>query len=606
MPFILEPTLNRIFLKRVRSTPDLVGFQFKRDGRWRTLSFKKIHEQCRALSLGLIELGVKPSHSVAILCSTRPEWSIADIAIQGARAVGVPIYPSNTAEDAAYILNHSETRILIAENAAQLEKINSVRSKGGLPLLNHVIVIDAEGMTLDERETLSWRHVAELGEKAVASQPVLFEENLEAAQPQDTFTLCYTSGTTGTPKGVMLSQDNLVSVLEDCVRRFSNHVGSEKETVLSFLPFSHILGRAESLATYCFGWKQAFAEDTDRLLANFSEVKPTLIFAVPRVFEKAYARIQAMIAQQKPLKRKLALKTIAFGHRLLDRAQAGKKNPWILEATSQLAQGAAFRAIRKRFGGKLKYAICGGAPLSREIGEFFKIVGIDVLEGYGLTETSAPVALNTPDEFRFGSVGKPLPEVRVKIAEDGEVLIKSRKVFHGYYKQPEETRAAFEGEWFHTGDIGFLDAQQFLHITDRKKDLIVTSGGKNIAPQKIEALAKLHPLISQMVVIGDRRPYLTALVSLDAKLVTEYAEKHQILHSAYAELIKTPKILYLVQAVIDQINAQLASFETIKKFLIIPEEFTIESGELTPSLKIKRKAISKHHQSEIERLYASA
>jgi long-chain acyl-CoA synthetase len=443
----------------------------------------------------------------------------------------------------------------------------------------------------------------ELGRREEGKNPARFDENLEATKPSDVFTIAYTTGTTGDPKGVPLTHENLMSVIEDCLKRMEKRIRSEREVMLAFLPFSHVLGRVQSMIFYVVGGTCAFSENPEKLRDDLIEVRPTLLFAVPRIFEKAYNQIMAAVAEENIVSRKLFEQALSVG-RAYHEAFWSRKTP-SLKLTAQyfMAKTTVFKHITERFGGRLRYAICGGAPLSQELGEFFEIAGIRILEGYGLTETCAPVTLNDPDRPRFGTVGKPLDDVSIRIAEDGEILLQSKKIFHGYLNDPEETARALHGGWFHTGDIGFIDHDGYLHITDRKKDIIITSTGKNIAPQKIETLAKANKPIHEIVVYGDRRSYLTALVTLDQASVIEYANTHHILFSDYNGLIKNPKIITWVQKTLDEVNRKLASHERIRKFMILSHDFTIEGGELTSSLKIRRNVIYQRYRDEIGTLY---
>lgn len=619
MPFITRPTITETFLERVRTTPDVVAYQYKPThpeqgpvNLWKQVTFRQYYDHVKLVSFGLMGLGVQPGDKVVILSNTRYEWSLCDIAILGASAITVPIYASNIPDDVLYILNHSDAKVAILEDAKQLQKILEKRLEkpGCLPRLEKIIVIEPSAMSLAARhqdatrDVITLKALEELGRREEAKAPARFDENLKSAKPQDLITICYTSGTTGVPKGAMITHDGLMSVLEDAVAVIHPFIKPESEVLLSFLPFSHILGKVESMMLHTFGWRQAYSENLDKLMANIAEVRPTIMCSVPRIFEKAYNRINAMVDAGTDSKRKLFQWAMQVGRRYYQAIWDHRTPTFTEKAEYAAAKALVLNKVAQRFGGRLQFAICGGAPLPREIGEFFQIVGIKVLEGYGLTETTAPVSLNLPDDPRFGAVGRPLPEVQIKIGSDGEILIKSRKVFKGYYKMPKETEEAITDGWFHTGDIGHLDAEGFLHITDRKKDLIVTSGGKNIAPQKIENLAKSQKIFSQFVVHGDRRHYLTALVTLDQDQVIKYASENQILFSEYSELIKNPKILALVQHTIDDLNQQLASFETIKKFVILPADFSVETGELTPSLKVKRGLVNKRYRSELDSMYA--
>lgn len=619
MPLITCKTVSETFLERVRATPDLVAYMYKPTHPdhgpvdvWKEVTFRQYYDQVKQVSFGLMGLGIRPGDKVVILSNTRYEWPLCDMAILGASAITVPVYASNIADDVLYIVNHCDARVVILEDTKQLQKILEKRLEKPdcLPKLEKIIVIEPAAMSLAAqhqnatRDVMTLNALLELGRREEAKSPERFDANLKSARPEDLLTICYTSGTTGVPKGAMLTHDGIMSVIEDAIVCVKSFVKSEQEVILSFLPFSHILGKVESLMIHTFGWRQGIAENIDKLMANIGEIKPTVIFCVPRIFEKAYNRIFTMAEGGPETKRKLFHWAIQAGRRYHQALWDHRKPTFVEKAEYATAKAIVLNKIASRFGGHLKFAICGGAPLPREIGEFFQIVGISILEGYGLTETSAPVALNTPDDPRFGVVGKPLTEVQIKIAEDGEILVKSRKVFKGYYKMPKETEEVLQGGWFHTGDIGHLDADGFLHITDRKKDLIVTSGGKNVAPQKIENLAKSQTLFSQFVVHGDRRHFLTALVTLDKDQMIKYATENRILFSEYSELIKNAKIIALVQKTINEVNQQLASFETIKKFVILPMDFTVESGELTPSLKVKRGYVNKRYRSELDSMYS--
>ena len=630
MPFLSPNTISECFLQRVRISPDLVGFQFKPTDHdqypaetlsktgWKHVNFKSYYDECRLVSFGLIGSGMKAGDRVAIVSNTRYEWSLCDMAILGASCVTVPVYASNTPDDVAYILEHSESRIAIIEDAIQLKKILDKKAENPalMPHLEKIVVMDRAAMALAGRaeegkgfspkNILTLNALKELGKREDAKDPTRFDQNLTSAKPDDLITICYTSGTTGVPKGVMLTHTNLVSCIEDCVNALRKHLHSEKEVVLSFLPFSHIFGKCESLAVYTFGWRQVFAESIDKLMANMAEIQPTLLFSVPRIFEKAYNKISAMTEGSSPVKKKLFQWAMAAGRDYYQYVWKKQTPPLKSLLVYQAAKQVVFKKISSRFGGNLRFAISGGAPLAKEIGEFFQIVGIQILEGYGLTETSAAVTMSTPEHIQFGTVGRPLQDVTFKLGEDGELWIRSKKIFKAYYKRPEETAQVLQDGWFKTGDVGYIDSEGLIHITDRIKDLIVTSGGKNIAPQKIENIAKAQSWIAQFVAHGDLRNFLTALVVLDREQVIQYANSQQILFSEYKELIKNPQILTLVQKIIDEVNTQLAHYETIKKFVILPNEFTIESGELTPSLKIRRNVVNKRYKAELDSMYVES
>ena len=618
MPIIAKKTISETILERMKLTPEAIGFQYRAvaGGPWTEVSFAQFFREAEMVSAGLRRLGVKAAEKVAILSNTRYEWSLCDVAILGMGAITVPIYASNLPEDVAYIAEHSEACVLFVEDLKQLQKVLGWQQShsDALPHLRKIVLFGGQ----PSRELAQNPHVLtlaalkEMGTRDPGFKAGLFAQTLQRAEPHDLITICYTSGTTGVPKGVMLTHDNLMSVLEDCASLVVDHIEPSREVLVSFLPVSHIFGKVESMAIYTFGWRQVFAESIDQLMNNVAEIQPTLLFAVPRIFEKGYNRIHSAVAQATPVRRRLFEWALGVGRRYYQ-AQWQKKRPSPLDALQYpLAKKLVFSKINKVFGGRLRFAICGGAPFAQEMGEFFQIVGITILEGYGLTETCAPVALMSPAEVRFGVVGPPLAEVQLRFDTDGELLVKSRKNFVGYYKMPEETKTAFVSEsskeeeqsWFRTGDIGLIDSAGFLKITDRKKDLIVTSGGKNVAPQKIENLAKSRAPIAQCMVHGDRRNFLTALLTLEQDQVIRFAQQNQILYSGYPELVRHPKVVAWVQGVINELNGNLPSFETIKKFIILPVEFTIETGELTPSLKVRRNVLNKRYQQDLDALYS--
>ena len=620
MKFILEHTITETFLKRVKSTPEQVAFRYKPQGpmgpgKWMDVSFAQFYGECQEFSRGLMALDVQRGDRIALFSNTRYEWSLSDMAILGAGAVTVPIYASSTSEDACYILKHSEAKVLIVENARNLLRLFETEGMETpeSSAVKSIILLDPPGKSEAKQlekcpnfQFLNFNEVKERGHENTKIPPSRFVDHLGKAKRGDVLTICYTSGTTGIPKGVVLTHQNLMSVISDCVKVLGKHINPKKEVILSFLPFSHILGKVESMTIYAVGWQQVFAEGPDRLLSNLQEIKPTILFAVPRTFEKAYQLIRSSVRDSSFVTRELFRWAYDIGTEYAAVTEQEGKPTKTLLLSYLLAKSLVFGKVAQRFGGRLRFSICGGAPLPKELGEFFRNAGFLILEGYGLTETCAPVTLNTPERVRFGSVGRPLPDVTIKIEKDGEILLRSAKVFREYYKMPEETAEALQNgqhKWFHTGDIGSIDEDGYLHITDRKKDLIVTSAGKNIAPQKIENLVKTHTLINQFVVLGDRRNYLTALVTLEREQIIRYANEHHILFSEYSELVKNPRIVTRIQRIVDAINKRLAGYETIKKFAILPNEFTIQSGELSPSLKLRRRFIHDKYSSVLDSLY---
>lgn len=596
------PPVTQLFLEKVKKHPVREVFFQKQGGQYSGISWRTYYESVQLLSLGLMSLGLKPQDKVCIISNTRLEWAAADMATLGARAITVPIYASNTAQDTAYIINHSEAKIVFVEDDKQLQKVLEIRKE--LPGVSHIVVFEPQvnAALAQSKDVLSLEALKQLGKRDLERKGSAFEDNLKQAKPEDILTICYTSGTTGLPKGVVLTFDNLSSILEDVQKVISAHV-SDQDVMLSFLPISHIFGKVESMLVYHFGWRVYYAESIEKLFFNIAEAKPTLLFAVPRIFEKAYNKITTAAHEGSALKQKIFKWAVASGRAYYGKIWKGKAPHLVEKMSYEVARKLVFSKIHQKFGGRIRYCIAGGAPLPKEIAEFMQTVGMTILEGYGLTETCAPVTLNTPDNYRFGTIGKPLPEVTLKIAKDGEILVRSRKVFREYFKNPEATAEALSDGWFCTGDIGTIDDDGYVKITDRKKDLIITSGGKNIAPQKLENLLKTQRFISQAVVVGDRRNYLATLLVLEREDVIKYARENNILFSEYSGLVRNEKILKLAQRAIDNVNQQLATFESIKRFSILTEDFSVQTGELTPSLKVKRAFVTKKYKSLIDDLY---
>ncbi|MBS1963018.1 MAG: long-chain fatty acid--CoA ligase [Bdellovibrionales bacterium] len=609
MAFVLEKTIAATMVERCRRTPGNVAFRYRSTndvispkGTWREVTFRAFFQECEQLSLGLRRLGVGPGDSVAILSRSRYEWTLADFAIFGCGGVSVPIYPSSTEAETAHLLEHSEAKIVFVEDEIQLGKV--LPRLDALPKLEKIVVLETTRSSLPAK-VRSLFDVQRDGEQERHAHPNVFEKTLLGLGPETLFTICYTSGTTGVPKGAMLTHHNLMSVLEDCAKVYGEHIREDKETLLTFLPFSHIIGRLESMSPFVFGWQLAFAGEPTKIGEDLREVRPTILFTVPRIFEKALAEVEAKIRGTSFLSRGIFDLAMKSGESYYSRRRRGRKPNLLRRAAYGLFRETVMAKVLEGFGGRLRFAICGGAPLSKEVGEVFEILGILILEGYGLTETCAPVTMNSVGAHKFGTVGRPLPEVTVKIADDGEILLRSQKIFAGYWKDENETRDAFDDEaWFKTGDIGFIDPQGYLHITDRKKDLLITSGGKNIAPQKIENLAKTHsPLIADFVVVGDRRKHLSALVTLDRKELHRFARRENILYSDPEELTRNRKVELEVDRLVGLLNQGLARFETVKRFAILPGIFTVEAGELTPSLKVKRSVIYRKYREVIDALY---
>ena len=595
-------TITEAYLRRYKSDGKKVGFRHKQGGEWKEVTFAQHFETTRRLACGLLHLGVKKGDRISILAQTSIHWSQFDLAILCAGGITVPVYPTSTPEDSKYIINHSEVAILFVDDFKNLQKIAAIAKD--CPKLKRVVVnFEVRESDIEAPfEVLHWNTIYDLGLNHEKNLGLQVDALMAEAKPEDVFTICYTSGTTGVPKGVVLTHSAMGSVMQDVAKVILNIV-TEDEIMLTFLPMSHIFGKFESLTPFYLGWTSCFAESVEALVGNLAEVRPTIWFAVPRVFEKVYAKIINQVEGYPPARRQIFNWALGVGKDVVELATQGKRPGMVLAAQHALATKLVFSKVSSRFGGRLKFCISGSAPLAPSIQMFMHAVGVPVFEGYGLTETCAPICVNLPGANKFGTVGPIFPEVLVKIAEDGEILIKSQKNFREYYKNPEATAEAVKDGWFYTGDIGHLDTDGYLKITDRKKDLIKTAGGKFLAPQKIENLAKSQKVLSQVVLYGDQRPFAVALLTLNQEYVIQYAQGNKILFSDYAELVKSPKIQALVKEAMDEINTQLARYESVKKYIVLPKEFTVEDGDLTPSMKIKRKQICAKYVAELEALY---
>ncbi|MCP4602676.1 MAG: long-chain fatty acid--CoA ligase [Proteobacteria bacterium] len=562
---------------------------------WVDIDWLEFRRSVEALGAAIASLGIDRGERVAILSNSRTEWAIADLANFSIGAVTVPIYQSNLPDEVHYVLEHAEARVVFVEDREQLGKVLEVR--GDLPNLKHAVLIDGKVKTAGF--ILSLEKLIEQGEQILEKDPLTVQKRLQSVSKEDMATIVYTSGTTGRPKGAVLTHANLIFELEALEKRVLVH---ENDETLLFLPLAHIFARVGFLLSLKVGYTISYAESIDRLLDNVAEIKPTFLFSVPRIYEKIYNKIASQAQRGNRLKRQIFAFSMAVGKRTSQKKQRGKLVLPHLSLSFQVAELLVFNKLKRLFGGKLRFCISGGAPLASEIAEFFHAAGILILEGYGLTENVAAAALNDTGAFKFGTVGKLLPGIQVRFEDDGEILFSGGNVFKEYFKRDKETSEAIVDGWFHTGDIGELDKDGFLKITDRKKELIVTSAGKNIPPQNIEKLMKTSPIMSQFMVYGDKRNYLTALVTLDQEEVISFAEHKEIEFEDFAELCKHPAVKKKVGQEIEKRNAKLASYETIKKFAIIEKDFEI-GEELTPTLKIKRKLTEKKYFDILDGMY---
>ncbi len=588
-------TLSRVvlhILKEYADKPDLL--QYRENGRYVPVSTVEFGRKIRALALGLRELGCGPARKLAILAENRPEWILTDLANLCLGGITVPIYPTIVPPQIKYILEDSESSVIVCSTPALREKIEAIRSE--LPNVTVCLTMEREASagfrTLDE--------IMRRGESIDREQPALFEAGALAVRPNDLASIIYTSGTTGIPKGVMLTHSNFTSNIDalDQVTDFN-----KTDYILSFLPLSHVLERMTTFAFLYKGASIGYAENIDRVADNMLEVRPTIMISVPRLFEKIYSKVMDNVLAGSATKRKVFFWALRIGLDQARRTIARQKIPTGLAFRRRLAHRLVFKKILERTGGRIKFMVSGGAPLSGDIAEFFYAIGVIILEGYGLTETSPVVACNTFERIRFGTVGPIVPGVQVRIAEDGEILVKGPNVMKGYYKKPLETVEVIVDGWFHTGDIGFLDADGFLTITDRKKDLIVTAGGKNVAPQPIENTLKRIPQIANAVVVGAKRKFISAIIVPEKDKLIELARQNGLAFASYAELLAGPEINRLLLETIDKSTPDLASYEKIKKIILLERDFDIDREELTPTLKVKRNKVEEKYKDLIDALY---
>ena len=614
-----------IFRDTVAKLPDKVALRSKVDGVWKGQTWSEWNTASREIAGGLRALGLGVGDRVCVLSNTRPEWVHADIGILLAGGVTVPIYQSNTPRECEYIISDCAAKVVLVEDPHQLEKLLHPEVRPRLDKVTKVVAFsdvatlerpDAKGRvqikladvlpdaSKDKGWVMTLAALRASGREWLDKNTGALEKAWEDVTPDNIFTIVYTSGTTGPPKGVVLLHKNIVF---ECTGNQELLSVGENDEQLLFLPLAHIFAKILEWTAIARGITTAFAESIPKLTENMREVKPTFMGAVPRVYEKAYAKIQQSFddKRKKPVARLLIDWALGVGKARSKEEQAGRTPTGLLAMQASLADRLVFGKIKETFGGRLRFFVSGGAPLSREIAEFFHGCGILVLEGYGLTETTAATHINRPNDFRFGTVGKPFPGVDVKIADDGEILVRGGNILREYYGKPEATKEAIDKDgWFHTGDIGIIE-DGFLRITDRKKDIIVTAGGKNVAPQNIEgALKAACPYISQVMVHGDKRRFLSALITLNEEAIVPWAKEKGIAFKDMAELAKKPEVRAFLQKYVENLNKDLASYESIKKFAVLPRDLTQEAGEMTPTLKVKRKFVSEKYKDMLDGFYA--
>ncbi len=577
---------------------DRAAVRFKRDGAWQDVSYAELDEIVREIALGLIDLGIEPGERLCVLANTRPEWSYADLAATSAGAVVVPIYQTNSPEECHWVISDSDACAIVCEDAAQLAKVAAIRER--LPNLRTIIVIDppsGEDAT-PEIAALQAIPLEEVRARGANNRP---SEELDArragVRAEDTYTIIYTSGTTGPPKGCVLSHGNYRAIL-DMVEQRASLQSDAGDVVYLYLPLAHSFALLLQLVVFDLGVTMAyFGGDTKQIIGELGEVKPTYLPSVPRVFEKIYTLVCANADQQE------LAGAVRVGMQVRECQLAGRAIPEELQGPFEEAEERLFKNVRAAFGGRLREAVSGAAPIAREILEFFYACGVPVMEGYGMTETATAATACSPEEHRFGSVGKPFPGVEVKIADDGELLIKGQNIFQGYHNRAEATFGAIEDGWLHTGDLGRIDEDGFVYIVGRKKDIIITAGGKNLTPANIENDLKQCRWISQAVMHGDQRPYPVVLITLDEEEIVGYAAEHN-LPQDIPSLAREPSVRALVQEALDRANAKYAQVEQVKKFAILDHDLTQETGELTPTLKVKRNVVNDKYADVLDALYA--
>ncbi len=597
-------TIADLLPRSASAHPDSIAVRHKQDGEWRDVTYAQLADTVQEIGLGLIDLGIQPGDRLCILANTRPEWSYVDMAATSAGAVVVPIYQTNSPEECLWVISDSGACAIVCENDEQLAKIAAIREQ--IPDVRTVVVMDASPAGSDAN-----------GSAAAALDPIPLDEvrergrtrNVEelearraAVKPEDPFTFIYTSGTTGPPKGCVLTHGNYRAII-DMIGEAGEIQGDE--VIYLYLPLAHSFALLIQLAVFDLGGTLAyFGGDTKQIVTELMEVKPTYLPSVPRVFEKIYTLAQGAIEAKPPEERRQAAAAIQLGVKVRDMINRGEPVPPELQKPFDEADKELFQLVRSIFGGNVRHATSGAAPIAKEILEFFWACGVPVLEGYGMTETATAATVSTVENHRFGTVGKALPGVELKIADDGEILIKGPNIFNGYHNHAPTEFGAVEDGWLHTGDLGSLDVDGYLSITGRKKDIIITAGGKNLTPANIENDLKQCRWISQAVMHGDQRPYPVVLITLDEEEIPTYAKEHG-LPEDIPSLAKDPAIHALIQGEIDRANAKYAQVEQVKKFAILDHDLSQPTGELTPTLKVKRNVVNEKYADVFDALYAS-
>ncbi len=591
---VASQTIADLISRSAAVRPEHVAVRYKKDGAWHDVTYRQTADIVEEIGLGLIDLGIEAGERVCILANTRPEWSYADMAITSIGAVVVPIYQTNSPEECLWVITDSGASAIVCEDDAQLTKIAAIRDR--VPALQTLIVMDRP----DGEPAVPAITLEEVRARGRTRDATELQARREAVRPEDSFTFIYTSGTTGPPKGCVLSHGNYASMM-DMLRGVGQI--EDDEVIYLYLPLAHAFALVVQLAAFDLGATIAyFGGDTKQIVGELMEVKPTYLPSVPRIFEKIYTLANAALEAKPPEEQEEARQAIALGMKVRNMEARGEEVPQELRKPFEEADEKLFKNVRAIFGGSVRHAVSGAAPIAKEILEFFWAAGIPVLEGYGMTETATAATVCTVEDHKFGTVGKPFPGVEIKIADDGEVLIKGPNIFQGYHNNADASFGSIEDGWLHTGDLGSVDEDGFLSITGRKKDIIITAGGKNITPANLENDLKQCRWISQAVMHGDQRPYPVVLVTLDEEEIAGYAREHSLPEDT-AKLCEEPSVQAMIGEQIERANRRYAPVEQVKRFAILPHDLTQETGELTPTLKVKRNIVAEKYADVLDALY---
>jgi long-chain acyl-CoA synthetase len=581
--------------------PERIAMRMKDYGIWHDITWAEYYENVKKVAMGLHALGVKRGDHVAIVGENKPEWLFSAMGVMSLGGIFVGVYTTNPVAECEYVVGHSESVAFFCEDEEQFDKALACRER--TPHLKKMVVWDMEGLRhFNDPMLMSFDDLLLLGDKTEKDNPGLFERIVSEGKSEETASIIYTSGTTGPPKGAMIAHKNYLWISEQNEKITKMSIDDE---TISFLPLNHVYEQIFDLMMHMrVGHIVNFTENTDTVMNDLRNVSPTLFHAVPRIWEKYHSAIVLKMADATWLKRTIFNTAYKIGSTYNTRKLAKKSIPFYLFIAYWISYFSVFWKLKERLGfDRVRLGISGAAPISHEILKFFQSIGIPIREGYGLTETTGITHISDEEHFKLGTVGRSLPESEVKIAEDGEILIRHGGIFQGYFKEPEATAQAMEGGWFHTGDVGEVDEEGYLKITDRKKDLIITAGGKNVAPQYIENLLKYSPYITDAVVIGDKRKFITALIVIDEENVVKYAQDHKVQYTTFASLTRTEEVIKLITDEVNKVNKQIARVENIRKLRLLDKKLYTEDGEVTPTMKVKRKAIAEQYKDIIEEMY---